>query len=440
VRIGLLPSRRLLQLTAGLGAASLAVIAFPGLTAVLLAADLAVALLALLDWLLTPWPRAVRAERQAPPRGSLLGRQTIGIKVGNRSGARLSVLIRDDVPPPLRPSALELDGVVPARGEAVFTYVIEPATRGRFTFGAIELRYRSPLGLWQRARTVPAAADIRIYPAVEQVERYQLLARTDHLPAMGVRRVRALGTSWEFESLREFVNGDDTRLMDWKATARRHRLIIRNQQAERNQTLIVLVDCGRLMTAEEQGVSKLDRAVNATLLLAHVSLSRGDRVGLCSFSGKVHSWVAPRPALGQMRLLTDALYDLRADFSESDHARCLRQVALRHNKRALLAVLTDFVDAATAAEMVAAVRHAARRHVVLFVAMRDAFLEEAAHAVAADEQAGFRKAVAVDLLRERRAVLESLRRFGVLVVDVKPADVTANLLNRYLEVSLRGLL
>ena len=434
------PSRRLLWWAAGLGAGSLAVVAFPTLALVLLAADLALVLVALLDWLVTPGPRALTVERLAPERASLLGKHAVAVWVRNASGAKLAVRLRDDVPAPLRPDADFLAGEVPARGEASFGYAIHPATRGRFGFGSIHLRYRSLLGLWERSKVVPAEGEIRVYPAVEEVERYHLLAKADQLPSLGIRRVRLRGGSWEFESLREFVNGDDTRLMDWKATARRSRLIVRNQQAERNQTVILLVDCGRLMTAEEQGVSKLDRAVNAALLLAHVGLARGDRVGLCTFSGKVHTWVQPGPQAGQMRLLTEALYDLQPDFTESDHARSLRQVALRHNKRALLVVLTDFVDAVTAADMVAAVRHAARRHVVLFVALRDPFLERAARAEAADEAAGFRKAVALGLLRERREVLEGLRRFGVQVVDVDPAELTPNLVNKYLEITFRGLL
>ncbi|MBV9749174.1 MAG: DUF58 domain-containing protein, partial [Acetobacteraceae bacterium] len=310
--------------------------------------------------------------------------------------------------------------------------------RGLFTWGALRLRYGSLLGLWERAALVPAEQAVRVYPKVEGLERYDLLARADELP--GEHAVRVRGVAWEFDSLREFVNGDDTRLMDWKATARRQKLIVRQQRAERNQSVIVLVDSGRLMTAEENGVSKLDHAVNAALLLAHVALSRGDRVGLCTFSQQVHSWVVPRPRAGQLRLISEALYDLGGDFTESDHARCLRQLALRHGKRALLVVLTDFVDAETAADMVAAVGHAARRHVVLFTAFNDPFVEEAARLRPRDEPEGFRKTVALGLLRERREVLERLRQMGAQVIDAAPGAVTPALLNKYLEITLRGLL
>jgi uncharacterized protein (DUF58 family) len=252
--------------------------------------------------------------------------------------------------------------------------------------------------------------------------------------------VRLRGGAWEFESLRDYVRGDDARLLDWKATARRRKLIVRNQEAERNQTVLLLLDCGRLMNAEVDGIAKLDYAVNTALMLAHVALSRGDRVGLCTFSHRVHAWVEPRAHLTQMRLITEALYDLRGDFTESDHGRCLRLLSTRHRKRALLVVLTDFVDAETAADMVAHLQRAARRHLVLFAALKDPFLNRAAHSRTDTTFEGFRKAAATELLHERREVLERLRQRGAHVLDVEPSGVTPPLINRYLEITLRGQL
>lgn len=434
------PSTRLLLWATGLAAAALVVLAVPILAPVLLAASILLAGVAVLDLLLTPRPAALMLERHAPIRASLLGKHQVTIRVRNQSQASLAVRIRDEAAPELRADIVELSVVAPAGGMIETAYLIHPASRGKFTWGTMFLRYRSVLGLWERSKLTPSPAEVRVYPAVEQVERYHLLARTDRLPSLGIRRIRQRGAAWEFESLREFANGDDTRLIDWKASARWQKLITRNQQAERNQTILVLVDSGRLMAAEEQGVSKLDHAVNAALLLGHVGLSRGDRVGLCGFAAAVHTWVAPRPRVVQMRLLTEALFDLRAELRESDHARCLREVALRHNKRALLVLLTDFVDAETAAEMMAAVRHAARRHVVLFVALKDPFLDRAAQCRPMNETEGFRKAVALGLLRERREVLESMRQSGAHVVDALPSHVTPHVINKYLEIAFKGLL
>jgi uncharacterized protein (DUF58 family) len=335
---------------------------------------------------------------------------------------------------------VELSGTVPAGGEVRWEYPISPRARGRYAWGPIFLRYRTVLGLWERAREEPAAGETRVYPNLAALERYHLLARSDRLAAMGIRRVRHRGGASEFESLREYAPGDDVRQVDWKATARRARLTVRHREAERNQTVLLLLDCGRLMNATEDGVAKLDHAVNAALLLAHVALARGDRVGLCTFSNKVHAWLVPRGNLAQNKLVAETLYDLGGDFHETDHGRCLKFVAARHPKRALLVVLTDFVDATTAADMVAHVQLAARRHVVLFAALKDAFLERAARSTPETDRDGFRKAAAVDLLRERAEVLEKIRHAGGFVVDAEPGAITPPVINGYLEVMLGGLL
>ncbi len=434
------PSRRLLAVLAALGVASFMLLVFPDAWPALSAANLAVLLAAAVDLAVTPRPGVLRATRTAPDRMSVLHEQVIGLRVENSCGVRLGVRVRDAVPAGFGGGEAECGGPVPARGEARWTYTVTPVARGRFEWGPVYIRYRSLLGFWERGKAEPAAGDARVYPDMTQLEKYHLLARTSHLAALGIRRLRQRGGATEFESLREYVSGDDVRQLDWKATARRGRLIVRNQESERNQTVLLLLDCGRLMNATERGVSKLDHAVNAAILLAHVALARGDRVGLCTFSGRVTAWLAPRGNVAQNRLISEALYDLRGDYTETDHGRCLRFVAARHPKRSLLVVLTDFVDGVTAAGMVAHLNLAARRHVVLFAALKDAFLDRAAAADPATQLDGFRKAAAVDLLRDRREVLERVRHAGGVVVDAEPGALTPPVINGYLEVMFGGRL
>jgi uncharacterized protein (DUF58 family) len=434
------PSRRLVVVAAAATVAALGILAFPAAWPVLLAFDLVLAGAALLDLLLTPRPAALDATRITPDRLYALDEGVVTVLVRNRSGAALSVRLRDSRPETFPASTEELAGRVPARGEVRWEYGVRPSTRGLFRWGPIHLRYRSLLGLWEKGHSVAAAAETRVYPNLRALERYHLLARANRLDTLGIRRVRLRGGAWEFESLRDYALGDDVRQLDWKASARRRKPIVRNHQAERNQTMLLLVDCGRLMNADVGGAAKLDHAVNTALILSHVALSRGDRVGLCTFSHTVHAWVAPRPNRGQNRAITEALYDLRGNFSETDHGLCLRLLAARHPKRALLVVLTDFVDAQTASEMVAHLQVAARRHVVLFAALRDPFLRVTARLTPRTAQEAFRKAAAIDLLRERREVLERLRLAGVHVLDVEPEELTPPLINRYVEITFRGLL
>jgi uncharacterized protein (DUF58 family) len=434
------PSRRMLGAIAALSVLALVLLVYPEGWPFLIAANLTVLLLAVIDLIVSPRPSVLMAVRLAPEQQSVMKEQRIVLKIRNTSRIKLLVRVKDTVPPALGQSDGEQSGWIANQSEVEWEYKVFPMSRGRYSWGSIHLRYRSLLGLWERGKTESAPGVIRVYPNLTLLERYQLLARSNRLAAMGIRRVRLRGVSSEFESLREYATGDDVRQMDWKATARRARLIVRNREAERNQTVLLLVDSGRLMNATEGEFAKLDHAVNAAMLLAHVALSRGDRVGLCTFSGKVHAWLTPRGNMAQNRLIGEALYDLRGDYTESDHARCLKFVASRYPKRSLLVVLTDFVDGTTAAEMVAHLQLAARRHVVLLAAMKDAFLKRASRVNAMTERQGFRKAVALDLLRERREVLEKIRHAGGHVVDTEPGDVAPAVINNYLKVMLGGIL
>jgi uncharacterized protein (DUF58 family) len=436
----LLPSRRLLLLGLVLTACSIAVLAYPSALLILLACNIALVAFAILDGLLIPRLKSLEVLRLAPDRMSVLSKESVTLQIRNHSRLPLHFRLRDGVPETFKVDSEDLAGTVQAGGEAWKDYCVTPLKRGLFVWRPLYLRYRSPLGLWERQKRVKTPAEVRVYPSLASLYRYHLLARTNRLEALGIRRVRQRGSAWEFESLRDYVLGDDTRLIDWKASARCRRMIVRNQEAERNQTVLLLIDCGRLMNAEVEGIAKLDHAVNTALVLASVALTRGDRVGLCTFSHRVHAWVAPRPHRGQMRLITDVLYDLRGHFTESDHGRCLRQLSMRHRKRALLVVLTDFVDADTASDMIAHLHRAARRHLVLFVALKDPFLDQAARSHPTTVFEGFRKSAAAELLRERREVLERLRQLGAHVLDVEPAGITPPVINRYLEIVLRGQL
>lgn len=439
--VSVLPARRLLYACVGLSVLSLALIAWPSAQLLILAADTFVLLVALADLAITPRPGVISVRRVVPGRVSLLNRQTVLLDIRNDSPLKLWVRVRDTLPAAFQAvsGSSTCETAVPGHSAARCEYAIMPAKRGQYFLREIHIRYFSLLGFWERARLEEATQEVRILPSVADIERYHLLATANRLDLLGIRPVRLRGSS-EFESLRDYAVGDDVRLLDWKATARRGKLIVRNQQVERNQTILVLVDSGRLMSAEENGVSKLDHAVNAALLLAHVGLSRGDRVGLCTFSHRPHAWVPPRASLRQLRLITDALYDLQGDFTESDHGRCVETVSARFNKRALLVVLTDFVDAATARDMVAHLQRAGRKYLVLFAAMQDRYLTETAACRPGNASDGFRRATALDLLHERREVLEQLRHHGAVVVDVPPAQLSPQLLNKYLEVTFRGML
>lgn len=436
----LAPERRLIALLLACAALSLEVIVFPSSAAILVVLDLILLCAVAIDLAVSPSFRAIKAERRAPARTVIKEPARVFVDVENRSRATLRLTLKDGAPAEFLVATEEISAALPGHSRETLEYVITPIKRGRHAWGAMHFRVRSQLGLW--CWTGSIAADFRtdVYPNLAGIERYQVLAAQNLRDQTGARRVRLKGGAWEFESLRDYALGDDIRAIDWKATARHSKLIVKNHQPERNQTLIILLDFGRLMNAEVKGDAKIESAMTAALILTKVALSRGDRVGLCTFSNRVRDWVVPRARMGQYPLIADTLFDLQADYNESDHGRALRLIAKNHRKRSLIVVLTDFVDAATAAEMTAHLALASRRHLVLFVAFGDPFLRSAARGEAHTLFEGFRKASAIELLHDRFEVLETLRRSGALVIDAEPDQVTPELINRYVEIVLGGLI
>lgn len=433
-------SSRLLYLAAAVVASSLVLLIFPSAALLPLVAGVLLAGASLFDFVLTPRPKVLEVTRLAPDRFAVQADHEIAVRIRNRSPLSLLVRLRDAVPLSFRCEPEEASVVVPAEAEARATYTVRPLVRGKFSWGDLSIAFRSVLGLWEMRTVIACSFDARVYPNLGALQRHHLLAQANRLESIGAHRIRRPGGQWEFEALRDYADGDDLRKIDWKATARRSRLIVRNMQAERNQTILLLIDCGRLMTAEIDGVSKLDHAVNAALILGHIALSRGDRVGLCAFSHKAHRWVPPRGHLAQHRLLTEAVFDVNGDFTETSYSRSLSYVRARHSKRALLVVFTDFVDSQTASDMLAHMQLAARHHLILFVAFNDPFLRSAARSQPATPREGFRKVAAMELLHERQEVLETLRQMGAHVIDTAPSAVIAPLVNRYLEIAFRALL
>jgi uncharacterized protein (DUF58 family) len=266
------------------------------------------------------------------------------------------------------------------------------------------------------------------------------LAASDRWRDLGVRRLRRPGVSSEFESLREYVHGDEVRRVDWKASARRAKTMVRNYQLERGQELLILVDCGRRMRAAEAvgdklGWTKLDWALDAALELAAVALSKGDRVGVAGFERELVAYVAPARGRRAQERLTQALFPLQPSTSEADLGRALKALAVRHRRRATVLVLSDVADPLSLEEQRTALAAASRRHRLVFAALDDPALRHAAEAYAEEPVTG---AAALELAGERRRALRVLATSGARVLDALPAEAAAPLLAAWLEERRRA--
>ena len=319
------------------------------------------------------------------------------------------------------------------------TISLRPNRRGTATVERLWLRWRGPFGLTARHVVRPVDASIPVVANVRAVRQAAIAFSARDAP-FGIKSQRQAGEGSEFEALREYVPGLDARAIDWKHSARHRALICKEFRTERNHQIVLAVDTGHLMSETLHGIPKLDHAINAGLLLAYASLRHGDRVGLFGFDSEVRLAMSPVAGLGGFERLRRAAAELDYHAEETNYALGLAQLTAGLNRRSLIILQTDFVDTITAELMIDNLQRLGRRHLVLFVALSEPELAAAAQAPPGSVAELTRAVIADDFLRERRVVLERLRRLGVHCLDAPGASLGADLVNRYLDIKRHELI
>jgi uncharacterized protein (DUF58 family) len=410
----------------------------PKALGVVLAFDAALLLVAAVDALLG-WRVPLRAVLEAPDVFSLGQPNAVRAVLESRARRRLRVRVAQDLFEEASAPELPVEAVIPARGSAAVRWRVVPRRRGDHVLGRIFVRYPTPLGLFHRQCALGEPHPVRVYPDLASLRTYDLLARQDREHGL-FRTLRRQGGESEFERLREYSPDDEYRSIDWRATARSRKLIVRQYQIESNQSLMFVLDAGRLMTAMSHGTSLFDHALNASLLLAHVAVSKGDRVGLLGFDDDVRAFVSPGAGPAAQRRLIKASYALYPRLVESDYDQAFRTLGTRVRKRTLAVLFTQVVDDAAASVVLGRARRLLPTHLPLVVLFRDTEIEGLATQAVAGSADLYAKAAAAEELRRRDAFARALGRAGVHVLDVRPAALTPALVNRYLEIKARNLL
>lgn len=423
-----LPSRRLLAL---LAAASLLYLWVPAAALIL---DLGLLAAALLD---ARRAAHLGVTRTLPAQLSLGERGTASLALRAAPGIAVRVRVTDDVPA----EVVRLDGGEWDRtvtGSTAITYEFLPSARGRHAFGDVHLRTLGPWGLAWRQRTVPLRERALVLPGLAELRRLRSLGIRERLRRAGLRNARQRGEGRSFESLREYVPGDDPRSMDWKASARRGGLMVRQYEAERSQDVMLVLDAGRMMLERLGGMERLDHAMSAALQLADVASLQGDRVGLFAFADDVLAYLPPQRA--PVSDLAAAMAGISARMVEPNYPLAFSVLRRRLGRRTLVIVFTDVIDTAASHALMAQLGRSARRHLVLTVALRNPELDLwARHSLESDVGA-YRRAAAEEMLEARALALARLRRGGVEGLDVEVSRAAAEAVDRYLEIKYRGRL
>jgi uncharacterized protein (DUF58 family) len=398
----------------------------------------------LLAWLADlarlPKPQQLSVKRTWRSAAALSVGSDVELTVVNSSAAGVFAQIIDTVPARLRDEPPTIEIAAGAKGEGSESYGIRPMKRGDANVGDCYLRYQSALRIAERWARAPLAQTVRIYPNLEEAKRQSMYLLRSRQIAMEKRHTRMRGIGREFESLREYQEGDEYRDICWTAAARRAKLVTRVYQMERSQTVWIVIDSGRLMRARVGGFSKLDQAVNAALSLAQVALYSGDRVGMIAYGRGIRQQLPAAKGSAHLRQLIERLAVVEEEGSEADHLHLASRLLVDQKRRSLIVWLTDLAETAMTPEVIDAAAMMMPRHLVLFVVIGQPDLGELAAKTPKSETEMYQVAAAQEMVHRRELLLARMRERGALAIEVSSGSVSPMLVNAYLQIKERNQL
>lgn len=413
----------------------------PWLRWVALAYDLLLLAVAFLDARRSQLPKGVRITREFNGRFAVGAETEVHINVQNAQPHSVSLIIKDEYPPQMKISGLRQAKMrVEGQTSAALVYGLTPPRRGRFEFGRIAVGYLSRLNLVWCYTHVGENTFVKVYPNMRR-------AREAELKALGARSLVSSHrkTSWrgegrEFESLRDYVRGDELRHISWSATARRGKLTTRQYQVERDQTILIAIDGGRLMTARIEQETKLDSAVHAALALMSAAARAGDNAGLLVFGRKIKTFLPPGRGHEHMDAALEALYSVEPEMIEPSYSRAFEFIAANSKRRSLVILITDLVDEEGSKELLTSLRLLRPRHLPLVVTIADRDLRAVVSNAPETARDLFTQSVAEEIMYLRETALRLVESQGGLALDVTAAALAPAILEKYLQVKERGLL
>lgn len=385
--------------------------------------------------------RGVGVARRQP---GIVGRDApfaVELEIANRGDQEIVGLVRDCLPNVVIPDYQALPIRIAPGEIATLKAALRIPQRGRYELGPLWIRLSGPWRLVEAQNTFDCQASLKVMPetyvspdALSKEQGAQLMMLDK------IRRARQSGVGTEFESLAEFRQGDDPRRIDWRSTARMGHPIVRRYQVERHRDVMILVDCGRLMGTKTATGSKLDCAIDASLMLAEVALRHGDRCGISFFDDRVRGYRTPLSGISSLPTIAEGVYDLQSQWRESDFGAMFAELQLRQTRRSLIVLLSDIVDLETTLRFRTSLARLAKKHVFLFAALRTPRLDEVINSEVSSQLDGARQAVAFSLLKQREKALHSLRHGGIHVLNVEPSELTIPLINEFIELRCQNLL
>jgi uncharacterized protein (DUF58 family) len=413
-----------------------------GLSFLFLPAQILTALLALaviLDYsLLFSRREPILVRRELSEKLSNGDINSVSLFVGNQYRFRVALQIIDELPEQFQQRNFSLRCVLKQDEQQQLSYRLRPTQRGEYLFHDINLFIKSPLGLLVRRQKTGAEKMVRVLPSFFLLKQYELLALSNNLQESGNKRIRKLGQSLEFEQIKEYVIGDDIRNINWKATARKGgQLMVNNYTDEKSQQVYCLIDKGRIMKMPFEGMSLLDYAINASLILSRVALIKQDKAGLVTFADQTGAFLPASRKAMQMSHILEILYNQQTRFLETDYEKLYALVKTRITQRSLIVLFTNFESLSGLQRQLPYIRGIARNHLLLVVFFENTGLQQLRQAEVQDVEGLYNKTIAEKFAFEKRLIVKELNQHGIATILTPPEQLTVHTVNKYLEIKAR---
>ncbi len=382
----------------------------------------------------------VQAERLVPDKLSNGDDNSIAIKVVNRYHFKISTKIIDELPVQWQIRDFKIEAQLNSSEEKIFTYTVRPTERGEYYFGNLNTYVSSVLGLVSRKQQFSAEKMVPNYPSFLQLKKYDFLAFSNTLKLFGLKKIRRIGHTMEFEQIKDYTRGDNVRNINWKATAKRNELMVNQFQDEKSQAIYSIIDKGRLMKMPFDGLSLLDYAINATLVISNIALKKHDKAGMFSFSKKVENTVVAQRRNSQMRLILESLYNVKTDYFESDFSRLYAHIKRQITQRSLILLFTNFETLDSLNRQLPYLKAIAKNHLMVVIFFKNTELNSIIDEKAGTIQEVYDKVIAEKFAFEKRLIVQELKKYGIYSILTTPENLTISTINKYLEIKSRGML
>ncbi len=391
---------------------------------------------------LTLFSKEVRltANRKTPKMFSLSDVNEVQLRISNKSNREFECLVVDELPVQFQKRDFEIETTLSAKSKETLTYEVRPVRRGEYEFGKIHIFLKSKLGLIERRITSDVEESVPVYPSIKQMKELELRAFRRTTNQEGIKKMRRIGHSYEFEQIKNYVQGDDFRSVNWKATSRRSELMVNQFQDERSQQVYCVIDKSRVMNMPFDGLSLLDYAINSTLALSNIILRKHDKVGLLTFSDKLGTVLKADRRAGQLNKILHALYNEREHQLEANYEMFYYAIRRMVPARSLLLMYTNFESMYALDRVLPILRRINRFHLLVVVFFENTEIKDFATQPVESLEGIYTQAVAQKFVTEKTQMVQKLQQFGIQSILTRPEDLSINSINKYLEMKARGLI